>query len=82
MGLFKSVKLFCDVASHADAVANALMLSLCVKWVFALPQIWGIIQQSKLDNLVMDIVQNEFNSLSSMPDYRVSQVLFIFQSVM
>lgn len=31
MGLFKSVKLFCDVASHADAVVNALMLSLCVK---------------------------------------------------
>lgn len=25
MGLFKSTKLFCNVATHADAVANSLM---------------------------------------------------------
>lgn len=28
MGLFKSTKLFCNVAPHADAVANSLMSSM------------------------------------------------------
>ena len=28
MGLFKSTKLFCNVAPHADAVANSMMSSM------------------------------------------------------
>lgn len=132
MGLFKSIKLFCNVAAHVDAVANSLMssmrydgyevdgiklpsgdwdisikkgdlfkavlglqtalkirislaaphvyvkagvgifgqqiiptvLTVCVWWPFAIPQIWGMIQQNKLDKLVMDKVQNEFNRLT------------------
>lgn len=43
------------------------ILTLCVWWPFAITQIWGIIQQSKLDKLVMDIVQNEFNRISPHP---------------
>lgn len=132
MGLFKSTKLFCNVAVHVDAVANSLMssmrydgyevdgiklpsgdwdisikkgnlfkavlglqtalkirispatphvyvkagvgifgqqviptvLTVCVWWPFAIPQIWGMIQQNKLDKLVMDKVQYEFNRLT------------------
>lgn len=43
------------------------ILTLCVWWPFAITQIWGIIQQSRLDKLVMDIVQNEFNRISPHP---------------
>lgn len=132
MGLFKSTKLFCNVAVHVDAVANSLMssmrydgyevdgiklpsgdwdisikkgnlfkavlglqtalkirifpatphvyvkagvgifgqqviptvLTVCVWWPFAIPQIWGMIQQNKLDKLVIDKVQYEFNRLT------------------
>ena len=132
MGLFKSTKLFCNVAVHVDAVANSLMssmrydgyevdgiklpsgdwdisikkgnlfkavlglqtalkirispatphvyvkagvgifgqqviptvLTVFVWWPFAIPQIWGMIQQNKLDKLVMDKVQYEFNRLT------------------
>lgn len=135
MGLFKSTKLFCNVATHADAVANSLMsymrydgyevdgvklpsgdwdisikkgdlfkavlglqtalkikisstvphvyvkesvgifgqqviptvLTVCVWWPFAIPQLWGMIQQSKLDELVMDKIQSEFNRLAGHP---------------
>ena len=40
------------------------VLTVCVWWPFAIPQIWGMIQQNKLDKLVMDKVQNEFNRLT------------------
>ncbi|WP_106832043.1 hypothetical protein [Parabacteroides pacaensis] len=135
MGLFKTTKLFCNVAVYTDAVANSLMsfmryegyevdgvklpsgdwdisikkgdlfkavlglqtalkisisptsphvyvkagvgifgqqviptvLTVCVWWPFAIPQIWGIIKQSKLDRLVMDKIQSEFNRLAGHP---------------
>ena len=148
MGLFRSTKLFCDVAPYSDTVANSLMSSLrydgyevdgiklpsgdwdisikkgnlfkavlglqtalkirispavphvyvkaitytcgtagyvkasvgifgqqaiptaltvCVWWPFAIPQLWGMIQQNKLDKLVMDKIQNEFNRLARYP---------------
>lgn len=135
MGLFRSTKLFCDVAPYSDTVANSLMSSLrydgyevdgiklpsgdwdisikkgnlfkavlglqtalkirispavphvyvkasvgifgqqaiptaltvCAWWPFAIPQLWGMIQQNKLDKLVMDKIQNEFNRLARYP---------------
>lgn len=135
MGLFKSTKLFCNVAPYADVVANSLMssmrydgyevdgvklpsgdwdisikkgdlfkavlgmqtalkikispavphvyvkasvgifgqqviptvLTVCVWWPFAIPQLWGMIQQNKLDKLVMDKIQSEFNRLAGHP---------------
>ena len=135
MGLFKSTRLFCNVAAHTDAVANSLMssmryegyevdgvklpsgdwdisikkgdlfkavlglqtalkiaisptsphvyvkagvgifgqqviptvLTVCVWWPFVIPQIWGMIKQSKLDRLVMDKIQSEFNKLAGHP---------------
>lgn len=135
MGLFKTTKLFCNVAAHTDAVANSLIssmrydgyevdgvklpsgdwdisvkkgdlfkavlglqtalkitisptsphvyvkagvgifgqqviptiLTVCVWWPFAIPQIWGMIKQSKMDSLVMDKIQSEFNRLAGYP---------------
>lgn len=43
------------------------VLTVCVWWPFAIPQIWGIIKQSKLDKLVMDKIQTEFNRLVGHP---------------
>lgn len=40
------------------------ILTVCVWWPFAIPQIWGIIKQSKLDKLVLDKVQSEFDRLA------------------
>ena len=42
-------------------------LTVCVWWPFAIPQLWGMIQQNKLDKLVMDKIQNEFNRLARYP---------------
>lgn len=135
MGLFKSTKLFCNVAAHADSAANNMMASMraegyevegvklpsgdwdisikkgnmfaailgmqtalkvlispaaphvyvkagvgifgqqaiptllttCVWLPFAIPQIWGLIKQSKLDEQVMDKVHTEFSRLSASP---------------
>lgn len=135
MGLFKSTKLFYNVASHTDGVANSLMslmryegyevdgvklpsgdwdisikkgnlfravlglqtalkivispasphvyvkagvgifgqqaipaiLVVCVWWPFVIPQIWGIVKQSKLDKLVLDRVQSEFDRIAGYP---------------
>jgi len=43
------------------------VLTLCVWWPFAIPQIWGMIKQSKLDSLVIDKIQSEFNRLAGHP---------------
>ena len=43
------------------------VLTVCVWWPFAIPQIWGMIQQNKLDKLVMDKIQEEFNNLAGHP---------------
>lgn len=40
------------------------ILTLCVWWPFAIPQIWGVIKQVKLDNLVMEHIQTEFDRLA------------------
>lgn len=40
------------------------VLTVCVWWPFAIPQLWGMIQQNKLDKLVMDKIQGEFNRLA------------------
>ncbi len=40
------------------------ILTVCIWWPFAIPQIWGIIKQSKLDELVLDKIQKEFNRAS------------------
>lgn len=133
MGLFKSTRLFYEVAGHEDRVAGSLMASLrydgyevdgikmpsgnwdisvrkgnlfkavlglqtalkinispaaphvwvkagigifgqqaiptllttCLWWPFLIPQIWGIIQQINLDNIVMAYVQTAFNQEAS-----------------
>ena len=43
------------------------VLTVCVWWPFAIPQLWGMIQQNKLDKLVMDKIQGEFNRLAGHP---------------
>lgn len=43
------------------------VLTVCVWWPFAIPQIWGMIQQNKLDKLVMDKIQEDFNNLAGHP---------------
>ena len=43
------------------------LLTVCVWWPFAIPQIWGMVQQNKLDKLVMGRIQEEFNRLSGHP---------------
>ena len=40
------------------------ILTVWVWWPFAIPQIWGIIRQSKLDKIVLDKIQTEFDRLS------------------
>lgn len=40
------------------------ILTVWVWWPFAIPQIWGIIRQSKLDKMVLDKIQTEFDRLS------------------
>lgn len=40
------------------------VLTVCVWWPLIIPQIWGIIKQSKLDRLVMDNIQSEFDRLT------------------
>lgn len=40
------------------------ILTVCVWWPFVIPQIWGMIKQSKLDKLALDKIQNEFNRLA------------------
>ena len=40
------------------------VLTVCVWWPFAILQVWGMIQQNKLDKLVLDKIQNEFNTLA------------------
>lgn len=43
------------------------VLTICVWWPFIISQIWGMIKQSKLDRLVMDKIQSEFNRISGHP---------------
>ncbi|MBE6187917.1 MAG: hypothetical protein E7143_02190 [Rikenellaceae bacterium] len=43
------------------------ILTVCVWWPFAITQIWGMIQQNKLDKLVMDKIQSEFDRLAGHP---------------
>lgn len=40
------------------------ILTLCVWWPFAIPQIWGVVKQAKLDNMVMEHIQTEFDRLA------------------
>ena len=40
------------------------ILTFCVWWPFAIPQIWGVIKQVKLDNVVMSHIQTEFDRLA------------------
>lgn len=40
------------------------ILTVWVWWPFAIPQIWGIIRQSKLDKMILDKIQTEFDRLS------------------
>lgn len=40
------------------------ILTFCVWWPFAIPQIWGIVKQLKLDNVVMSHIQTEFDRLA------------------
>ena len=40
------------------------ILTVCVWWPFAIPQIWGIIKQSNMDKMVLDKIQSEFNRIS------------------
>ena len=40
------------------------VLTICIWWPFVIPQIWGVIKQSKLDKIVMEKVQDEFNCVS------------------
>lgn len=40
------------------------ILTLCVWWPFAIPQIWGVVKQVKLDNMVMEHIQTEFDRLA------------------
>lgn len=43
------------------------ILTVCVWWPFVIPQIWGMIRQSKLDKLVLDKMQSEFDRLMGHP---------------
>lgn len=43
------------------------ILTVCVWWPFAIPQIWGIIKQSKLDKVILDKIQAEFSRLAGHP---------------
>ena len=43
------------------------VLTVCVWWPFVIPQLWEMIQQNKLDKLVMDKIQCEFNRLAIHP---------------
>lgn len=40
------------------------VLTFCVGWIFAIPQLWGIYKQCQFDELVMNKLQNKFNALS------------------
>lgn len=40
------------------------ILTFCVWWPFVIPQIWGVIKQVKLDNIVMERIQTEFDRLA------------------
>lgn len=43
------------------------ILTVCVWWPFVIFQIWGMIRQSKLDKLVLDKMQSEFDRLMGHP---------------
>lgn len=43
------------------------ILTLCVWWPFAITQIWGLVRQSKLDKIVLDMIQSEFERISGHP---------------
>lgn len=45
------------------------ILTFCVWWPFAIPQIWGVVKQIKLDNIVMGYIQSEFDRLSERKVY-------------
>lgn len=40
------------------------VLTVCVWWPFAITQIWGMVKQSKLDEMAVDMIQAEFDRLS------------------
>lgn len=40
------------------------ILTFCVWWPFAIPQIWGVIKQVKLDNIVMTHIHTELERLA------------------
>lgn len=39
------------------------VLTLCVGWIFVIPQLWGLYKQCEFEELVMSKLQDEFSSL-------------------
>lgn len=74
LGLQSALKVtLTNTVPHACAKASVgifgqqaipTILTVCVWWPFAITQIWGLIRQYKLDEKVLDLVYNEYCSVS------------------